>query len=421
MNKKNSYMTKLGKKAKIASKKLESVDLKLKNSVLEKFLGYLKNNKKKILEANDKDFFYAKSKKNNSAVLNRLKIDNYQIEQMRESIYEIIKFKDPIGNILFSTKRPNGLIIKKISIPIGVIGVIYESRPNVTSDVAALCFKSSNAVILKGGSEAFNTNKILSDLFRAAIKNKNFDENCVQFIKNRNRSAVDYLLSNMKEYVDIIIPRGGKNLVQKVQTKSVIPTIGHLEGICHVYINSESNLNMAIKVLNNSKMRNTSICGAAETLLIDSKCLKTHSKSLLDSLNKMGCKIIGEKILQKYYKGKFLIAKEKDWKTEYLHSTISVKIVDDVNDAINHINKYGTSHTDTIITENKKIAQRFVMGIKSSIAVHNASTQFADGGELGFGAEIGISTNKMHPRGPVGLEQLTTYKYILKGNGQIRN
>ncbi len=414
-------MIKLGKKAKIASKRLESADLKLKNSILEKYLGYLKRDKKKILKENDKDILYTKSKKNNFAVLNRLKIDSYKIEQMRESIYEIIKFKDPIGKILFSTKRPNGLVVKKISIPIGVIGIIYESRPNVTADVAALCFKSSNAVILKGGSEAFNTNKILSDLFRKAIKNKNFDENCVQFIKNRNRSTVDYLLSNMKEYIDIIIPRGGKNLVQKVQTKSVIPTIGHLEGICHVYVNSESNLNMAIKVLKNSKMRNTTICGAAETLLIDSKCLKTHSKPLLDSLNKMGCKIIGEKILQKYYKGNFTIAKEEDWKTEYLHSTISVKVVDGVNDAIDHINKYGTNHTDTIITKNKKIAKKFVMGVKSSIAAHNASTQFADGGELGFGAEIGISTNKMPPRGPVGLEQLTTYKYILKGNGQVRN
>jgi len=307
-----------------------------------------------------------------------------------------------------------------VSIPIGVIGVIYESRPNVTSDVSALCFKTGNVVILRGGSEAFHSNKTLAKLFKRALKKKKCDENCVQFIKNKDRNHVDYLLSKMKNYIDVIIPRGGKSLVKKVLKKSVISIIGHYEGLCHVYVDREADLSMAIKVVKNSKMRNVSICGAAETLLIDKMCLKTHCKPILDQLSILGCKIIGDKIIRKFISGKMKIATEKDWKTEYLSPTISVKSVSDVEDAINHINKYGSSHTDSIVTKNKKTAKKFLSNVNSSIAAHNTSTQFADGGEFGFGAEVGISTNKLHPRGPIGLDQLTTYKYILEGKGQIR-
>jgi len=307
-----------------------------------------------------------------------------------------------------------------VSIPIGVIGVIYESRPNVTADVSVLCFKSGNAVILRGGSEAFYSNKILAKLFRRALKKKKCDENCVQFIEHKDRKHVDYLLSNMKNYIDVIIPRGGKSLVKKVLKKSSIAIIGHYEGLCHVYVDREADLSMAIKVVKNSKMRNVSICGAAETLLIDKMCLKTHCEPILDQLNKLKCKIIGDKTIKKFISGRMKIATKKDWETDYLSPTISVISVNGVEEAIDHINKYGSSHTDSIVTKNKKTAKKFLSNIKSAIAIHNASTQFADGGEFGFGAEVGISTDKLHPRGPIGIDQLTTYKYILEGKGQIR-
>jgi len=413
-------MNKIGKRAKIAALNLSNININKRNSVLKQFSQYLKINSKLILDSNKKDIFSARSKRIKDSMIDRLKLSDKKINQIRKSIKTIIKFKDPLGKTLSSWKRPNGLIIKRISIPIGVIGIIYESRPNVTSDVSALCFKTGNVVILRGGSEAFHSNKILAKLFKKALKKKNCDVNCVQFVESKNRTHVDYLLSSMKNYVDIIIPRGGKSLVKKVLKKSSVSIIGHYEGLCHVYIDREADLNMAIKVVKNSKMRNVSICGAAETLLIDKKCLKTHCKPILDQLKKMGCKIVGDKTIKKYVSGKMKIAKNKDWKTEYLAPIIAVRSVNGFKEAINHINKYGSSHTDSIVTRNKKTAKKFLSEINSSIAVHNASTQFADGGEFGFGAEVGISTGKLHPRGPIGINQLTTYKYILEGKGQIR-
>ncbi len=417
---KNSYMDKIGKKAKLASFNLSALTIDKKNSVLKKFNQYLKANKKLILKANQKDISRAKSKKIGDSMIDRLKLNNNKIIQIINSIDKIIKFKNPIGKTLSSWKRPNGLVIKKISIPIGVIGVIYESRPNVTSDVSALCFKSGNVVILRGGSEAFHSNKILAKLFRKALKNKKCDENCVQFVESKDRAHVDYLLSSMENYIDLIIPRGGKSLVRKVLKKSSVSIVGHYEGLCHVFIDRDANLNTAIKVTKNSKMRNVSICGAAETLLIDKSCLKTHCGPILDELDNAGCKIVGDKIIEKFISKKIKIATEKDWKTEYLSPIISVKSVNGVEEAIRHINKYGSSHTDSIVTKNIKTAKKFLTNVNSSIAVHNASTQFADGGEFGFGAEVGISTSKLHPRGPIGLDQLTTYKYMLEGKGQIR-
>ena len=417
---KNLYMEKIGKKAKIASINLSKISINKKNSVLKQFNQYLKLNEKAILNANKKDLLNAQSKKIRDSAIDRLKLSSKKILQIRNSINKIIKFKDPVGKILSSWKRPNGIIIKKRSIPIGVIGVIYESRPNVTSDVSALCFKSGNVVILRGGSEAFYSNKILFKFFKKALKKKNCDENCVQLIEYKDKAHVDYLLSNMKKYIDLIIPRGGKRLVKKVLKKSTVSIVGHYEGLCHVYVDKDANLNKAIKIVKNSKMRNVSICGAAETLLIDKACLKTHCKPILDELIKLGCKIIGDKTIKKFVYNKIKIATQKDWETEYLSSTISVKSVDGVTEAIEHINKYGTSHTDSIITENSKTARKFLYNVNSSIAIQNASTQFADGGEFGFGAEVGISTNKLHPRGPIGLNQLTTYKYILEGKGQVR-
>ena len=417
---KNLYMKKIGEKAKIASLHLSNIDIKKRNSVLKQFSQYLKTNSQSILNSNKKDLANAKSKKIKDSMLDRLKLNNKKISQIRNSIEQIIKFKNPLGKVLSTWKRPNGLIIKRISIPIGVIGVIYESRPNVTSDVSALCFKSGNVVILRGGSESFYSNKILVKLFKKALKKKKCDENCIQFIESKDRNHVDYLLSNMRNYIDVIIPRGGKSLVKKVLKKSAVSIIGHYEGLCHVYIDRNADLNMAIKVVKNSKMRNVSICGAAETLLLDKMCLKTHCTPILDQLSKLGCEIIGDKIIKKFTSKKMKIAEKKDWSTEYLSPTISVKVVNGVQEAIDHINKYGSSHTDSIVTRNNKTAKKFLSNINSSIAIHNASTQFADGGEFGFGAEVGISTNKLHPRGPIGIDQLTTYKYILEGKGQIR-
>ena len=416
--KKNSYMNSLGIKAKIASGNLSKISEKKKNDVLKEFCIYLKKHQTLILKANKKDLYQARKIK--GAMLERLKLDKLKINQMIDSVRKIIKFSDPVGKNLASWKRPNGLIIKRISIPIGVIGIIYESRPNVTSDVSSLCFKSGNTAILRGGSEAFHSNKILSYLFRKALKNKGCDENCIQVVDNKNRKNVDYLLSKMQNYIDIIIPRGGKSLVKKVKAKSKVPVIGHLQGICHVYVDKDANLDMAIKIVKNAKMRNFTICGAAETLLIDMRCIKTHCEPILKELIKSGCKILGDKNIQKNFSGKIKTARIKDWYTEYLSPTISVKSVNGVEDAILHINKYGTFHTDSIVTKNKKTAKKFLSSVNSSIVLHNASTQFADGGEFGFGAEVGISTEKLHPRGPVGLDQLTTYKYILEGKGLIR-
>ena len=290
----------------------------------------------------------------------------------------------------------------------------------MTADVAALCLKSGNCSILRGGSEAFNSNKLLANLFREVLKKNNINKNCVQFIENKNRKIVDNLLSKMNEYIDVIVPRGGKGLVEKVQKFSTVHVIGHLEGLCHIYLDQTANINLAKKIIINAKMRRTSICGAVETLLIDKKAINTHAKEVIQSLINSGCEVRVDSKINSLFKGKLKKAKDKDWKTEYLDSIISVKTVKNIKDGVNHILKYGTMHTDSIITNNKKNAEIFLNGVNSSIAMHNVSTQFADGGEFGFGGEIGISTNKLPPRGPVGINQLTSYKYVVSGKGIIR-
>ena len=340
---------------------------------------------------------------------------------MQASIQKIIKLGDPINKVIDRWERPNGLIIKRVSTPIGVIGIIYESRPNVTSDVSSLCFKSGNVIILRGGSEAYNSNMIIAKLFRDALKINNIDQNYVQIVKNKNRKSVDYLLSKMEKFIDVIIPRGGKNLVKKVQQLSSVPIIGHLEGICHTYIDKDADLNMAVKIVHNAKLRNTSICGATETILMHKKIIKKFCNPVLEKLTKNKCEIIADATIRKNFNGKSKKANEKDWSKEYLAPKVSVKAVDNIFEAIKHINKYGTMHTDSIITKNKKNADLFLKNIKSSIAMHNTSTQFADGGEFGFGGEVGISTNTLPPRGPVGLNQLISYKYEVLGKGQTRD
>ena len=391
-----------------------------KNRVLKKFLSLLKKNKKKIIKENHKDIKFAKKKKLKENLIKRLEIDEKKINNIIKSINQIIRIKDPTNKILEKWKRPNGLILKKVTVPIGVIAVIYESRPNVTSDIASLCFKSGNAVILRGGSEAFNTNKIISNLFRLSLKNCGVDQNYVQFINSKNRKIVDKLLSTMKGYIDLIVPRGGKSLVKKVDELSTVPYIGHLEGICHTYIDKKAQLKMAIKVLENAKMRNTSICGATETVLFHESIAKKFINPVLENLQKKGCNIFADKTIKKLFDGKSNLANNKSWSTEYLSSNISAKVVKNLNEAVKHINQFGTMHTDAIITDDKKAADYFLKNIKSSIGIHNSSTQFADGGEFGFGAEVGISTNNLPPRGPVGLGQLVSYKYEVYGKGQIR-
>ena len=414
----SKYIKLIGKKAKKAIE--NKIDSKTKNKVLKSFLFFLQKDKKKILQQNKKDIKFAQKKRLKSNLIDRLILNSKKLESIKKSISDIIKLGDPVDKILTKWKRPSGLNIKKVSTPIGVIGVIYESRPNVTSDISSLCFKSGNAVILRGGSEAMNTNKILSSLFRKALITNKVNPNFVQFINNRNRKIVDFMLAKMTNEIDVIIPRGGKGLVKKVQNISKLPIIGHLEGICHTYIDKDADLKMATKVLHNAKLRNTSICGATETVLFHKKIVKKFCNIVLKNLQDNNCKIIGDSLLRKFFKGKIYPAKNNDWSTEYLSATISAKCVGNCEEAIKHINKYGTMHTESIITKNKKTAKKFIKNINSSIVMHNTSTQFADGGEFGFGGEVGISTNKLPPRGPVGLKQLISYKYEVHGKGHIR-
>ena len=412
-------MNLIGKNARKAS--LEKINTKKKNNVLKKYILLLDKEKNSILRANAKDIKLAKKKKLKDNLIDRLTIDQKKLSNIKSSIKKIIQLKDPIDNILEKWSRPNGLKITKVSIPIGVIGVIYESRPNVTSDIAALCFKSGNAVILKGGSEAINTNKIFAKLFKKALRKNKVNENFVQFIDSKNRKMVDFMLSKMKNHINVIIPRGGKNLVKRVQEFSSVPVIGHLEGLCHTFVDKDAELKMATNIIYNAKLRNTSICGATETVLFHEKIVRKFCNPILKKLEEDNCKIYGDHILKKFYKGKLYPAKEKDWSTEYLAPSIAVKTVKNCEHAISHINKYGTMHTDSIVTKNKKTANKFLKSVKSSIAMHNTSTQFADGGEFGFGGEVGISTNTLPPRGPVGLNQLVSYKYEITSKGKVRN
>jgi len=408
----------IGKKSKKAFS--NQINSKKKDKILKDYYRLIEKNKKLILNENKKDIKNALKKKVKDNLIKRLILNDKKISDIVNSIKKIIKLKDPTNIVLEKWKRPNGLNISKVSIPIGVIGIIYESRPNVTSDVASLCFKSGNPVILKGGSEAFYSNLILSKLFRKSLKKNKVDENFIQFIDIKKRTVVDFILTKMSRFIDVIIPRGGKGLVKKVQDLSTVPTIGHLEGICHSYVDKDANPKIAQNVVYNAKLRNTAICGATETILLHKQIIKKIGNSILKSLEESGCKIIGDSKIMKSYKGNVKKASNKDWSKEYLSSVVSVKSVNNLNEAIAHINKYGTMHTDSIITDNKKSAKKFLKETKSSIAMHNTSTQFADGGEFGFGGEVGISTNTLPPRGPVGLNQLVSYKYQITSKGKIR-
>ena len=407
----------LGKKAKIASQEMRLIKNKEKNLALENLIKNINLNSEQIITANDKDVELALKKNLSSPLINRLKISSNNIKNLTRSINEIIAQPDPIGITLEKWSQPNGLKFKKITIPLGVLGVIYESRPNVTVDASCISLKSGNSIILRGGSDSFNTSQILVKIISNSFNDVGIPKNIVQMIPFADRESVDHLL-NMANYVDVIIPRGGKSLIEKIKSISKIPVIKHLEGICHVYVDFEANINIAKKIILNSKLRRPEICGATETLLIDER-IKDRAIDLLLPLYDQGCEIRGDDFI-KSLNNNFKKAKEIDWSTEYLEKILSVKVVNGVEGAINHINEYSSGHTDCIVTENEDTFQKFYNNIDSAIILKNASTQFADGGEFGFGAEIGISTDKLHVRGPVGAKHLTSFKYIVHGDGHER-
>ena len=408
----------IGQRASKASEELGKAASTIKNQGLIEAANAIRSQSKQIMSANHKDLENISGKGLSKAMIDRLKLDDTGIEAMAVGLEEIANLEDPVGNILDSWERPNGLAISRITVPLGVIGVIYESRPNVTADAGGLCLKSGNAVILRGGSESYNSSTAILNALRDGLRKVDLPLEAIQMVPTTDRSAVHQLLG-LSKYIDVIVPRGGKGLIEAVQTESKIPVFAHLEGICHTYINEYSDPMMACDIVLNGKMRRTGICGATETLLIDMKASESHLPSILDALIGAGCEIKGDKPTQAADK-RVKNASELDWSTEYLDSIISIKQVTGVDDAIMHINRYGSEHTDAIVTNDENIAEEFLSGVNSAIVLHNASTQFADGGEFGMGAEIGIATGKLHARGPIGLEQLTTFKYVVRGNGQVR-
>ena len=412
-------MNDIGLKASIANTKLSTASNEEKNVALNSMADQIEKDQSTILLENKRDIELAKSNNISSAMIDRLSLDETGIKNIASSIRNVAKLNDPVGRVLDTWDRPNGLIIKRVSIPIGVIGIIYEARPNVTADAASLCLKSGNASILRSGSDSFHSSFAIYESIKNGLKTTSLDDNSIQFVPTKDREAVGLMLGGLNSNIDVIVPRGGKSLVSRVQNEAKVPVFGHLEGICHVYVNADADIEKAIDVTANAKMRRTSICGAAETLLIDKSIYKEYLPKILAKLVSLGCEVRGDQ----YVNGLFADAKyisEEDWSTEYLDAIISVKVVENIDEAISHIKKYGTGHTEAIITENENSAEYFFKHVDSSIILLNASTQFADGGEFGFGAEIGISTGRMHARGPIGLEQLTTFKYIVYGNGQIR-
>ena len=409
----------MGKNARKASQILTLANSDLKNSALEAMAADIEKNKENILEANIKDVEKAKANNISKSFLDRLILNDERIESISDGLREIIKIEDPVGQTMSKWDRPNGLNIERVRTPLGVIGVIYESRPNVTADAGALCLKAGNAVILRGGSESYySSNAIYNSLKNGLIK-AGLPEHSIQIIPTTDRNAVGYLLSGLNDSIDVVVPRGGKSLVERVQNEAKVPVFGHLEGICHVYIDKDADVKKAIEVTVNAKMRRTGICGAAETLLIDKENADIFLPKLAEALEDLDCELRGCNNSLKIIND-MIPAEENDWSTEYLDAIISVKIVDGIRGAIDHINSYSTSHTDSIITENIKTADIFLKEIDSAIVMHNTSTQFADGGEFGMGAEIGIATGRFHARGPVGVEQLTSFKYIVRGSGQVR-
>jgi glutamate-5-semialdehyde dehydrogenase len=412
-------MERLGAEAREATRGLARASAEQKDRALLAAADAIRTRRDEILEANVRDMEAARSRQLSDAMLDRLLLDEGRIESMAAGIEEVARLQDPIGQVMAEWDRPNGLRIQRVRVPLGVIGIIYESRPNVTADAGALCLKSGNAVILRGGSESFHSSRAIHRCLEAGLQQAELPEASIQMVPTTSRDAVGLMLAGLGGCVDVIIPRGGKSLIARVQTDARVPVIGHLEGICHVYVHHSADIEMATAVVVNAKMRRTGICGSAETLLIDRDCLSTHLQPIVEALIDAGCELRGDAQVCELDR-RITPAKDEDWTTEYLDAVLSIKSVDGVDAAIEHISRYGSAHTESICAEDPAAVQKFFHDLDSAILLHNASTQFADGGEFGMGAEIGIATGRVHARGPVGAEQLTSFKYLVHGTGQIR-
>ena len=411
-------MQRLGKNAKSAAQILAVASSEVKNTALMACAAHLRSEKITITEANKQDIAWGRDKGLTEAMLDRLMLNDERIEAMAKGLEDIAALPDPIGHVMDQWDRPNGLNISRVRVPLGVIGVIYESRPNVTADAGGLCLKSGNAVILRGGSESLHSSLAIAGCLHAGLETAGLPETCIQLVPTRDRAAVGEMLT-MTDYIDVIVPRGGKSLIERIDSESKIPLFRHLEGVCHTYVHAAADLEKARQVLLNAKMRRTGICGATETLLVDKAIAESFLPAVVDDLTQADCEIRGDAAAQKI-DARIKPATEEDWYAEYLDAILAVRVIDGLEDAIEHITRYGSEHTDSIITDNAATAEEFLNRVGSAIVMVNASTQFADGGEFGMGAEIGISTGKLHARGPVGVEQLTTYKYKVRGTGQCR-
>jgi len=412
-------MQDIGKAARAAAKQLAFVSTEQKNRALIAAASALRDSRADILAANEADIRESGAGLS-AALLDRLRLDAERVEAMAHGLLQIAAARDPIGVRLAEWSRPNGMQIQRVCVPLGVIGIIYESRPNVTADAGALCLKSGNAVILRGGSESSRSSAAIHSCLQQGLVAARLPPACIQLVPTTDRGAVGHMLGDMADSIDVLVPRGGKSLISRVQKEARVPVIGHLEGVCHVYVHRDAELTMSKRIVLNAKMRRTGVCGSAETLLVDRACAATHLAPLVEALLAAGCEVRGDEMSART-DARVKAAGEQDWYKEYLDAIIAVRVVDDLDAAIAHIGQYGSQHTDCIITEDAAAAERFLTRVDSAIVLHNASTQFADGAEFGMGAEIGISTDKFHARGPVGVEQLTSYKYLVRGAGQVRD
>ncbi len=414
----NKVMAEIGQAAKAAARVLAGADGETKNRALGAAAAAIRARRAEIRTANAEDMALGREKGLSAPLMDRLELTDARIEAMATGLEDIAALPDPVGDVLAEWTRPNGLHIARVRVPLGVIGIIYESRPNVTADAGGLCLKSGNAAILRGGSESFHSSAVILDCLKTGLREAGLPEACLQYVPTRDRAAVGIMLT-MTDVIDIIVPRGGRSLIERVLAESKVPVIRHLDGLCHVYIDADADADIARRVAFNAKMRRPGICGATETILVDRAVAESHLPPLIADLAEAGCEVRGDSGVQAL-DARVLPASAADWDTEYLDAIVSIKLVDGVEEAIRHINTHGSHHTDSIITSDPATAERFLAEVDSGIVLLNASTQFADGGEFGMGAEIGISTGKLHARGPVGAEQLTTYKYIVRGSGQVR-
>ncbi len=414
-----ALMAELGRRARKAARRVALATPEEKNAALHAMAASIRAQADAILAANAEDLAEAKAKGQSGAFIDRLILNPERLEAIAAAVESIAALPDPVGRVLARFERPNGLQIERVATPLGVIGVIFESRPNVTADAGALCLKAGNAAILRAGSESFRTSLAIAEAMGEGLEQAGLPSDAIRLVPTRDRAAVGAMLSGLDGHIDVIVPRGGRSLVGRVQEEARVPVFAHLEGLNHVYVHGAADLEMAKRIVLNAKMRRTGVCGSAETLLVDRACAGTHLKPLVSMLLDAGCAVRGDEAVQDV-DPRVTAATEEDWRTEYLDAVISARVVDGLDEAMGHIETYGSHHTDSIVTEDEAAAERFMAEVDSAIVLHNASTQFADGGEFGFGAEIGIATGRMHARGPVGVEQLTSFKYRVRGTGQTR-